>query len=582
MTSTQSNNPNYTIHPKQSIETRNHLKAISTKQLYHIHRITASDLELQFRECKPFAIAWYHDRDDQPLSKSVVTLKSHPARNVSVQPLSSEMMLYTDLADALAREKEVKRIRNTPHLTEIPQWFECASCRKWRVHFVTKKHFPVVYATSNWTCEMDPPPFNSCSRPQTKPTLAHYSEIQLDALDIQLTLIKHELVVKNPCNATLWLDKAHMLLDRIYRNFDDKYTIIHPFICTYSQSRICIHQLKHQLENNQIQSLPQFARQLRKMFDQAFQYESLCSNAMLVYAQCRRIMSKFALSSEIMNMFPLVVVPRGFKPKNTQNMPALEKPPSVIGMRSDRPADSEDATEESAHNTTTNTRDTAMANVQDANTNIKTMDETKTSDAYELVFNGVWIYLAKDKAKACDIIVMLQDSNRISWKHKREKMFETADVFHGHIVENDSKQLVLDIDDHKEYKSAIWEYHSDMNIQLTFNTRNGDDSKKYEKLSRKCHDIKMQCLSQSMVPNASNYLEKINCCDEYEYNICESRTMKAMNYVVRHGHDDVKQNEWYFHCSVCKESVCACCSLMRFELDNDAAENMIFFSRQND
>eukprot|EP01083_Nonionella_stella_P311863 1113373_1 len=385
----------YPIHPQQPIELRAHLKAISTKPIYFIHRITSSDLELQSTQRKPFSIAWFGLPFIGSSTKTayMITLKSHPARNMSIQPLSSEGQSYTDLHDALIRHKAIKRIHQDTHLTEVPQWFHCTSCRKWRIHLVPKHRFPVVYAPPDWTCDMGPPPLNTCSRPQSNPTPFQYSEVQLGTLKMQRTLMQQESVVKKPRDVTQWLDKAHMILDRIYRTFDSQYAIIHPFI--YSQSRICIHQLKHQLEQNQIQSLNQFALQLRKMFDQASLHTSIRSNAMLVYAQCCRIMREFALSSDIMNMFPaphtthphedtpLIVSSREYKPKNKENMPVLEKPASVIEIRSD----TEEAVDESTHNTSTNTRDTAMANVQDTNTtntmetdNTVPHDNAKTSD----------------------------------------------------------------------------------------------------------------------------------------------------------------------------------------------------------
>eukprot|EP01084_Bolivina_argentea_P170950 296199_1 len=128
----------YPIHPQQPIELRAHLKAISTKPIYFIHRITSSDLELQSTQRKPFSIAWFGLPFIGSSTKTayMITLKSHPARNMSIQPLSSEGQSYTDLHDALIRHKAIKRIHQDTHLTEGPQWFHCTSCRKWRIHLV--------------------------------------------------------------------------------------------------------------------------------------------------------------------------------------------------------------------------------------------------------------------------------------------------------------------------------------------------------------------------------------------------------------------------------------------------------------
>eukprot|EP00488_Nonionellina_sp_1-RS-2012_P002827 TRINITY_DN5719_c0_g1_i1.p1 TRINITY_DN5719_c0_g1~~TRINITY_DN5719_c0_g1_i1.p1 ORF type:complete len:196 (-),score=59.91 TRINITY_DN5719_c0_g1_i1:72-659(-) len=60
-----------------------------------------------------------------------------------------------------------------------------------------------------------------------------------------------------------------------------------------------------------------------------------------------------------------------------------------------------------------------------------------------LAFHGVWIYMEGD---TCEIMIMLQDSNRISWQYKRESAF-ASNVFHGSIEDvSDSKTVVLDID----------------------------------------------------------------------------------------------------------------------------------------
>ena len=67
----------------------------------------------------------------------------------------------------------------------VPQWVQCARCRKWRVLKVSTREIVTWREPPNWTCSMNAHPNNHCDAPQERPDAKQYSPLQLQALTIQ-------------------------------------------------------------------------------------------------------------------------------------------------------------------------------------------------------------------------------------------------------------------------------------------------------------------------------------------------------------------------------------------------------------
>eukprot|EP01083_Nonionella_stella_P144660 452020_1 len=70
----------------------------------------------------------------------------------------------------------------------VPQWAQCANCRKWRVLQVSIHEITTWSEPQGWTCSMGDAPTNHCTAVQEKPDQSVYSAVQLQALTIQRTL----------------------------------------------------------------------------------------------------------------------------------------------------------------------------------------------------------------------------------------------------------------------------------------------------------------------------------------------------------------------------------------------------------
>ena len=85
---------------QRDIETSTQLEAICTQfPLLLIHQITSNDLRLQFKENKPFPIAWYGEPVDSMTNsnfKYIRTLASN-SHSVEFEPLEEQTTRYPDL-----------------------------------------------------------------------------------------------------------------------------------------------------------------------------------------------------------------------------------------------------------------------------------------------------------------------------------------------------------------------------------------------------------------------------------------------------------------------------------------------------
>lgn len=202
---------------------------------------------------------------------------------------------------------------------------------------------------------------------------------------------------------------------------------------------------------------------------------------------------------------------------------------------------------------------------------------SSNSKPSNMAFYGVWTSFAA-KGKQCSIMIMHQESNRISFRLKTGNAFKDRQntTNHGSIVEkeeNGTTHLMLKLDDdgtkRMGFRDGILRVKNPRDasdVVLKFKSERG--SKKYHKAMPQCTTCNgdMMFMFKGTVPNQQRgKLTDLQCShsqhDAYAQDMAKYATMKCMNYAMW---KDLKKS-WYYWCTRCCEGICAGCALISSE-----------------
>jgi len=195
---------------------------------------------------------------------------------------------------------------------------------------------------------------------------------------------------------------------------------------------------------------------------------------------------------------------------------------------------------------------------------------TNPQSPRQMAFHGVWTSF-RDGGKQCEIMVMLQESNRVSWQFQTDNIYENRqkETMHGSIEEVNGRHgavMKLKVDDTADsnhnaaskHTQALLRVRSARDITLIFGRHSV-----YHKALPRCTtcDCDMQFMLKGTVPNRS--VTQVKCGTTTQQDLTQYATTRAMHC---NSFCENITKQWYFHCGKCHAfSLCAACAMIGHE-----------------